>query len=284
MNLRHTMPAAVALTAAILAGCGGGGSDNTAVSSSPAASSTTPVATPAPTATTIPTPTPAPAATPDAAATPTTPAAPAVARSLILTALYTSVSPDPNRLYDPYSNARRVTTADGQRWFDLIGGSAAGREAASMTSFVIADGFPSANGLGYADQVSVVPEIVNGVVQSVTANGLRYTGSAVTLSSGEQPLDSELGTWTLNGYSVKLLVMSVPGQTVQMRVCWNVNLPPPAAVTGPTGYVPPAHLVRTDPLLRLMCGVYGQGNPAQDIGGFVIDDRNGTVSTYQASW
>ncbi|MBA3479277.1 MAG: hypothetical protein H0T52_12910 [Lautropia sp.] len=66
-----------------------------------------------------------------------------------------------------------------------------------------------------------------------------------------------------------------------MRICWNANLPPPPPVAGPPGL---PTIVYTVPLKRLMCGVYSKAVPAQDVGGHVEDDFNGTRRTFRGSW
>ncbi|MGE0312978.1 MAG: hypothetical protein AB7P21_15310 [Lautropia sp.] len=151
----------------------------------------------------------------------------------------------------------------------------------AMRSYQVTGGFPGASGIGASAVVAVEP-IVNGdTVFGVTANGLRLDGPALDLSTVDPQVDATIGRWTAGDASAHLVVSSVPGSPRQMRVCWNVNLPPPPPVTGPPGFEP---IVRLERFKRLMCGVYDRLAIGADQGGYVVDDIGGRVSVSEGSW
>ena len=151
----------------------------------------------------------------------------------------------------------------------------------AMRTYQVTGGFPGATGIGASAVVSIEP-IVNGdTIFGVTANGLRLDGPPVDLSKIDPQVDSSVGAWKADATSANLVVMSVAGKPDQMRVCWNVNLPPPPAVTGPPGFAP---IVRLEPFKRLMCGVYSRLAIGADKGGYVVDDIGGRISVSQGSW
>ena len=282
--LQRTSLAAVMISMS-MAACGGGGSDETAVSANPPAPvpSPSPSAAPAPGTTpaagTVPapvgaspapvgaSPTPAPSGAPAAGPV----AAPAASGLLVWAALEAGVSPSPNPEGNPYTNYRKVSSPDGSYYF--LGGA--------MTTHVIGGGFPNASGLGLTHVVTVEPQVSNGVITGVTANGLSMEGPTLDLRSANLPYDRDPIAWTNGQYSVKLLVQSVSGQPDSMRVCWDAHLPPPTPVAGPPGFVPQ---VRSEPFRRLMCGVYSNKQSGPDRGGYVIDDFGGKKTTYTANW
>jgi hypothetical protein len=150
----------------------------------------------------------------------------------------------------------------------------------ALTSFTVTRGFPGASGFGLNHVVDIKPQINNGVITSVKANGLTLEGGSLDLRNATVTLDHGAGTWTNGNWFAALVVQSVPGRSDQMRVCWNAHLPPPPPVTGPPGFEP---LVREQPFKRLMCGVYSkQGGAA--VGGYLADDVDGKVTYYNGSW
>lgn len=151
----------------------------------------------------------------------------------------------------------------------------------AMRTYQVSGGFPGASGIGATAVVAVDP-IVNGdTIFGVTANGLRLDGPAVDLSKIDPQIDSTVGTWKADSSVANLVVMSVAGKPEQMRVCWNLNLPPPAPITGPAGFDP---IVRNEPFKRLMCGVYNRLAAGADKGGYVVDDIGGKLSVSEGSW
>lgn len=307
----RTMGIAVAVL--LLAGCGGGGGSDTAVSASPPAASP-PMATPSPapagmqpspapspvaTAPATPAPTPEPPASqppasqPPAAPVPEPVPAPApepppspppqaadtVGAELVGLALFNGVSPDPTRIGHPLSESRSIASVDGETAI-MLGSS--GRY--EMVSNRLGGGFPSLLGIGPYDETRVKALVVNGVIVGVEANSEYYEGPRVNLFGGQMPLNATIGTWTQGEYSVKLVLTSIADQPDVMRVCWNVYLPAPGVMTGPPGYVAPPHLARTEPFRRLMCGLYGRYAWSGDIGGYVIDEREGAHYTMTGYW
>lgn len=259
----------------ILAGCGGGGGTDTAVSASPPAPGpigAAPVAEP-------PAQPPAnnpPAAQPPAAgpstteppATAPTPAAPTVSGSLVWAALQQGVSPDPAPA-NPYTNNRQVFHEDGRAYF--LGGALSSHSLGRTPWGPIA--------IDALVNVSMVGS--EGVIYAVKANDLTLEGPPLDLRSVDPALDATAATWTNGPWFASLVVQSVPGNEALMRVCWNSHLPPPPPLTGPPD-VPP--VVRTVPLKRLMCGVYGRSAASRDVGGYVVDDFDGVVTTYRGAW
>lgn len=287
--LQRTSLVAVMLSMS-MAACGGGGGSDTAVSASPAAPVPSPspsaspapgaVATPAPGAVATPAPGSAPApvvapgvATPVPAPSAPAPSAatPAVSGPIVLAALTAGVSPAPNPEGSPYTDFRKVVASDNSYYF--IGDA--------LTSYTIGGGFPNASGFGLTGVVAIEPQVSNGVITSVKANGLTLEGSPLDLRNANPAIDASAGTWTSGQWFATLLVQSVSGQPDRMRVCWNAHLPPPPPVTGPPGFTP---LVREAPFKRLMCGVYSNKQVGPDVGGYISDDFAGTVTVYSAAW
>jgi hypothetical protein len=279
-KVRSAAPGLVVI-ACLIAGCGGGGgSDNTAVSGSPSeppiAAAPTPSSNPARSPPASPpaagAPTPAPAS-PPAAPTPVPPAqqpgdAPAAANSvpglLVWAALQKGVSPNP--IAEPNTNYRRVLTDN--REFIYLGRNeqTLALESHSFTSGMV--------GLIKDRLVAVTVTGSDGVIDAVTANGLTMVGPQVDLRRVNPLLDESAGRWANGDSFVDLVVQSTSSED-QMRVCWNVQLPPPETAPVQTSPVP---------LRRLMCGVYSKTVPGLDVGGYVVDDFNGTIRTFRGAW
>ncbi len=134
-------------------------------------------------------------------------------------------------------------------------------------------GSPTGRGVVPTERVKVEPISNDGVISAVNANGLVLSGSRLDLNTATLPLDASPATWSNGEWTVKLVIQSVAGFSDQVRVCWDAYLPASAAVEG-----------RTEPLKRLTCGVYKKDIGARDIGGYVIDDFNGTKTTYSGNW
>jgi hypothetical protein len=287
--LQRTSLVAAMITMSLAACGGGGGSDDTAVSANPpapTAPSPSPSATPepgaapaptataptpsAPSASTPPPVTPGVATPPPPAQSPASTPVPSVPGSLVWAALVRGVSDEPNHDGNPYTKYRKVLAGDN---FYYLGGA--------LVSHSIGGGFPGASGIGLTGFVAVTPVINGGVITSVTANDLTLEGASLDLRNVNPAINASAGTWTNGQWFATLLVQSVSGQPDLMRVCWNTHLPPPPPVTGPPGFDP---LVREAPFKRLMCGVYNNKQAGPDVGGYVIDDFAGKVTTYSASW
>ncbi len=240
----------------------------------------------APTASRPPTPSPAPEPppAPDPTPTPPAPQPPAVTddtvdAGLIGAVLYQGISEDPAKSGNPYTHAHTLASADGQA--SILLGSYGRYE---MGANRLGDGFPSAFGVGIYDDTRVKAIIADGVIAGVEANGESYAGSRVNIASGRLPLNTTVGTWSRDGYTVKLVLTTMAERPDVMRVCWDVYLPPPQPIIGPPGYVAPPHLVRTEPFKRLMCGLYGRYVWSGNIGGYVIDERDGVHYTMTGYW
>jgi hypothetical protein len=139
--------------------------------------------------------------------------------------------------------------------------------------------FPGASGFGLWDVVNVQGNFNDGVIHSVTANGMTLTGLSLDLRNAELQVEATAGTWT-NGRWFASLVIQSQGADL-MRVCWNVHLPPPPPVTGPPGFEP---VVREADFKRLMCGIYSRTETGRDRGGYMVDDYAGQVTTYTGRW
>ena len=126
-----------------------------------------------------------------------------------------------------------------------------------------------AGGVGLAAVVDVKPQMDNGVITSVTANGATLEGPTVDLRSADLPLNEGAATWSSGNSSATLLVQSVNGQSSLIRVCWDVVLP----ASG-----------RVEPLKRIMCGVYDVKQPNKDVGGYIRDTIGSAVTEYNGSW
>jgi hypothetical protein len=248
-----------ALISMSAAACGGGGSD-TAVSASPAAQSPVAAFSTAMAASTATTP-----AAPEASAR-----APSVSGPLVWAALQTGVSADPHP-DNPYTNYRKVMTAENTYYF--LGDA--------LVSHSMGSGFAGASGIGITGLVSVEPVANDGVIVAVKANGLTLEGAPLDLRNVNPAIDAAAGTWTSGEWFATLLLQSVANRPDLMRVCWDTQLPPPEPVTGPPGFSP---VVREAPFKRLMCGVYSNSQPGPDVGGYVVDDFNGTVTTFSGTW
>ena len=274
MIVRHP---SIALIALLVAGCGGGGSDDTAVSANPPAPAPVeaPGAAPAPAPGTSPAPSPgtspapAPGAGPAPGAAPG-PASPSVSGPLVLAALQTGVSPDPAP-DNPYSNNRKVVAPGGGYYF--LGGA--------LSSYTLSGGFPGGSGIGLWHRVDIEPIASGGVIVAVKANGLTLEGAPLDLRNVDPGIDANAATWSSGEWFATLLVQSVPARADLMRVCWNARLPPPPPVPGPPGYTP---LTRTEPFKRLMCGVYNRDKAGPDVGGYLVDEFSGVVGTYSGAW
>ena len=177
------------------------------------------------------------------------------------------MSDDPASTGNPYTSYRRVTGGDG---YFYLGGA--------YTTYVVARVFPGASGFGLWEQVDVKAQIDNGVIKGVTANGLQLQGAPLDLRNSDPRIDATAGSWRSGQWFANLVIQSSEGEN--MRVCWNVHLPPPPPVTGPPGFDP---VVREPAFKRLMCGIYPKAG-GRDVGGYVADDYAGDVRTFSGSW
>jgi len=167
--------------------------------------------------------------------------------------------------------ARRVFSAE-DRYYLLSGSN--GRMVSGVLS-----GLPW-GAIGGANFTVVEPAASGGVIYAITANSLTLEGQQLDLRGATVPLDATIGTWSSGEWYASLVTTSIAGSTDLMRVCWNLNLPPPPPITGPPGVEP---VVRAEPFKRLMCGVYPRsGSP--NVGGYLIDDFGGTIRTFTGSW
>lgn len=289
MLKRNTRTSSLALVALLLAGCGGGGgSDTTAVSANPA---DPPAAEPSPSPGQSPIP-PAPGKRPDEPAAgpapvppaPTpgqpapapgpvepspapAPAAPSVSGMLVFSALLQGISTDPAPT-SPVTNYRRISAADGS--YIHLGGSLESHSFSQAPwGAILREGLVNVRIIGS-----------DGVIDRVIANDMTMSGPQLDLRTINPEIDKGVQSWSNGEWSVQLIVQSDSGPD-RVRICWNVNLPPPPPVAGPPGQ---PTVVYTVPLRRLMCGVYARSTPARDVGGHVEDDFNGTRRTFRASW
>jgi hypothetical protein len=196
---------------------------------------------------------------------------PKVSGEVVWAALQTGISPDP-RPAQPVTNYRKVYTAAGE--FIHLGGDSDVLESHSFTR--------SSWGPLIRDRLVTVDTTgSDGVIDAVTANGLPLVGPQLDLRNVDPSVDTTAGTWSNGAWSAQLIVQSAESPDL-MRVCWNVNLPPPAPVRGPPGA--PVNSPDTVPLRRLMCGVYSRAQPGPDLGGHVEDDFNGEKRTFRGRW
>jgi hypothetical protein len=113
----------------------------------------------------------------------------------------------------------------------------------------------------------IKPQMNNGVITSVTANGTKLEGPTLDLRSADLPIGQGASTWTSGDSSATLLVQSAGGNLI--RVCWDVDLP--AAQ-------------RVERLKRTMCGVYDVNQPGKDVGGYLRDTIGSGVIVYTGTW
>lgn len=249
------------LIALLIGGCGGGSSDDTAVSGAPDAPSPVAEVPAPPPVAAVPAPPPAPEPAP----------VPTVSGEVVWAALQTGISPDPEPI-EPVTNYRKVYTDAGE--FIHLGGDADALDSHTFTS--------SSWGPLIKDRlVRVSLTGSDGVIDAVTANDLPLVGPQLDLRNVDPAVDATAGTWSNGAWSAQLIVQSVESPDL-MRVCWNVHLPPPAPVRGPPGV--PVTPPDTVPLKRLMCGVYSRAQAGPDVGGYVVDDFNGTKRAFRGTW
>ncbi len=117
--------------------------------------------------------------------------------------------------------------------------------------------------------VDVKPQMNNGVLTSVTANGLNLEGPTLDLRSADLPLGENAATWTSGSSSATLRVENDNGQANRLRVCWVVDLPSDQ---------------RVERLKRVTCGIYDANQPGKDVGGYIRDTIGSDVVTYSGSW
>lgn len=124
-------------------------------------------------------------------------------------------------------------------------------------------------GATLAAVVDVKPQMNNGVITSVAANGINLEGPTLDLRSADLPLGEGAATWTSGDSSATLRVDPDNGQSNRLRVCWEVDLP--AAQ-------------RVERLKRLMCGIYDVNQPGKDVGGYIRDTIGSSVTQYAGTW
>ena len=258
--LQRTSLVAVMMLMSVAACGGGGGSDETAVSSSPPAPSPSPSPSTAPTPDAAATPAPGPSAGPapapgGASPVPAAPSAPTVPGTAVRAALEAGVSPDPAP-ENPTTDFRKVAAGPGTYYY--LG------DALMSHSMGVGPSGPRP-----AAVVDIRPQMNNGVITSVKANGLDLAGSPLDLRFANLPIGEEAATWSSGSSSVALKVVSVNGQPNLMRVCWDVNLPSSE---------------RVEPMKRLMCGVYDINQPGKDVGGYMEDTIGSNKTTYVGTW
>jgi hypothetical protein len=101
------------------------------------------------------------------------------------------------------------------------------------------------------------------------------------LNQGSLQIDQVAGTWRNGDWYVQLVIQSTEN-AAEMRVCWNAQLEPTAPVQGPPDGGGP--VVRTHPLKRLSCGLYGRYAATPAFGGYVVDDFGGNVTSFNGRW
>lgn len=176
--------------------------------------------------------------------------------TVVRAALEAGVSPDPASS-NPITRGRQVAAGPGTYYY--IEGA-----LMSYSIGVGPSGRPTLDAV-----VDVKPQMNNGVITSVTANGLNLEGPTLDLRSADLPLGENAATWTSGNSSARLRVENDNGQSNRLRVCWEVDLP--AAQ-------------RVERLKRTMCGVYDANQPGKDVGGYLRDIIGSSVTQYSGSW
>lgn len=117
------------------------------------------------------------------------------------------------------------------------------------------------------------------------ANGVAFPATDVPLA-GEFQLDKVAGEWRSGDWFVQLLPQGVDGRPDLLRLCWHVHLPDLEQSQPAFGednrivqrVIPAGPAVR-----RLQCSLHRRSD-GKDVGGKVIDDVAGRITTYAAQW
>ena len=119
-------------------------------------------------------------------------------------------------------------------------------------------------------------------VKITHGNGVVFDQHYVDWNTNRITLDKTLGEWRNGAWFVQLIPQSEPGRDDLFRICWHTNLPDQAILGNRP--VEAAVLVPEGPAVRrLSCAIHRKQD-ARDMGGYIVDDVNGVVTTYRGQW
>ena len=131
----------------------------------------------------------------------------------------------------------------------------------------------------------VATEMIGPSINVLVANRVTFQAYYAPLT-GLIQLDEVAAVWRMGQWFVQLIPQSVPGDSAIFRTCWHVYLPDidqSQPASGDGGTIEPVVIPAGEPIRRLQCSEHRRSDGV-DIGGYMVDDIAGAVTTYRTTW